>query len=226
MAAQVYLVIRSLSRVGFGGAPDTLRGMDELAPEGLGARRLLPFLAGLSVLGLLILAASIAFQLPARLEGFGGTMFGAGGLGVVYLWLWLRNARLLVRTGEIGERNLVGQTTTLPASAIGRMVIATVQYSKNSTPVRALYVLSPEGRQLMALNTRAWGDEAIGKVIEASGKQVEYREGTISSAAFKAEYPRAVGWAAMHPVLLGSVIVVGAFALALGIPITLGLIHR
>jgi hypothetical protein len=204
----------------------TLRAVEELVPQGQTARRLLPFMAGLSAFGLLVLASSFALRLSARTEGYGGTLFAVGSIGVLYLWLWIRNARLLVGQGVIGQRNLVGRTTTLFTSDIGNMVIATVLYSRNGTPQRALYVLSLDGRQLMALNTQAWGDEAIGKVVEASGKDVEYRDGTISAKAFKAEFPHAVSWAARHTTLLGALIVVVAFGLALGIPIGLVLMHR
>lgn len=183
-------------------------------------------MAGLSGLGALILVSSLGAHLSARTMGYGGTMFAVGGLAAIYLWMWARNSRLLVGPGLVGQRNLLGQTSTLSRSDIGRMVIASVVYSRNSAPQRVLYVLSNDGRQLMALNTKAWGDEAIGKFIEASGKTVDYRDGTISSKEFRAEFPRAVGWAAMHPTLLGSLIVLVAMGLALGIPIALVLLHR
>lgn len=183
-------------------------------------------MAGLSAFGLLVLASSLALRLSPRTAGFGGTLFVAGGLGALYLWLWIRNARLLVGQGVIGQRNLLGQTTTLYTSEIGRLVMATVLYSRNATPQRVLYILSLDGRQLMALNTQAWGDEAIAKLIEASGKNVEHRDGTVSAKEFRAEFPHAVSWAAMHPNLLGALIVVVALGLALGVPIALVLIHR
>ncbi len=157
-------------------------------------------------------------------------MFGVGGLGVVYLLLWLRNARLLAGSGLIGQRNLIGQATTFQASDVGRLLIATVVYSKNSTPQRALYVFSPSGRALMTLNTRAWGDEAgdeaIAKIVDAAGKSPEYRDAPISLREFKAEFPKAVSWAAFHPTLLGGGIVIVAFVLAIGIPIGWALLGK
>jgi hypothetical protein len=176
-------------------------------------------MGGFSALGALILAASMAMHLSPRTEGFGATLCAAGAVGVAYVLLWLRNSRLLAGSGVIGLRNLVGQTTTFQASDVGRLLIATVVYSKNSTPQRALYVFSQGGRVLITLNTRAWGDEAIAKVVGATGKSPEYRDAPISAREFKAEFPGAVGWAALHPMLLGSGIVIVAMVLAIGIPI-------
>jgi hypothetical protein len=206
--------------------PGYPRAVEEIRPQGTGARRLVPFMGGLSALGLLILISSIAMHLSPRTEGFGGTMFAIGALGVAYLSLWLRNARLLAGSGLIGQRNLIGQTTTFQASDVGRLLIATVVYSKNSTPQRGLYVLSPSGQALMTLNTRAWGDEAIAKIVDATGKSLEYRDVPISLREFKAEFPEAVGSSASHPTLLGGGIVIVALVLAIGIPIAWALLHR
>lgn len=195
-------------------------------PQGQGARRLLPFLAGLSGLGLAMLVPSVAAGAPPRIEAYEASMFAFGGLGVLYLWLWIRNARLVIGPGVIGQRNLIRHTTTFTTSDIAHLVVATVRYSRNATPLRALYVIGTDGRQLMALNTKAWGDDAIGRFVEASGRNVEYRDGAISAKEFRAEFPKAMGWAALHPTLLGSLIVIVAMALALGIPIVLVLLHR
>ena len=203
-----------------------LSAVEEIRPQGTRARRLVPFMAGLSVLGLLILVSSIAMHLPPRTEGFGGTMFAIGALGVAYLLLWLRNSRLLAGSGLIGQRNLVGQTTTYQASDVGRLLIATVVYSKNSTPQKALYVFSASGKVLLTLNARAWGDEAIAKIVDATGKSIEYRDAPISSRQFKAEFPAAVSWAALHPTLLGGGIVIVALVLAIGIPIAWALLSK
>jgi hypothetical protein len=202
-----------------GSPPAILSAVEEIRPQGTRARRLVTFLGGLSALGLLILIVSIALHLSPRTEGYGATMFASGALGVAYLSLWLRNACLLAGSGLIGQRNLIGQTTTFQASDVGRLLIATVVYSKNSTPQRALYVFSPGGQALMTLNTRAWGDEAIAKIVDATGKSPEYREAPISSREFKAEFPAAVSWAALHPTLLGGGIVIVALVLGIGIPI-------
>jgi hypothetical protein len=106
------------------------------------------------------------------------------------------------------------------------LLIATVVYSKNSTPQKALYLLSASGLVLMTLNTRAWGDEAIAKLVDATGKSLEYRDAPISSREFKAEFPGAVSWAALHPNLLGGGIVIVAFTLAIGIPIAWALLSK
>ncbi len=193
--------------------------MEEIHPQGTAARRLVPFMGGLSALGLLILLSSREMHLSARTEGIGGTMFAVGALALAYLLLWLRNARLLTGPGVIGQRNLVGQTTIVQTPDVGRLLIATVVYSKNSPPQRVLYVLSPSGQALMSLNTRAWGDQAIGEIVDATGKSLEYRDAAISSREFKAEFPNAVSWTALHPNLLGGGIVIVALVLAIGIPI-------
>lgn len=200
--------------------------MEEIRPQGTAARRLVPFMGGLSALGLLILVSSLAVHLSARTEGIGGSMFATGGLAVAYLLLWLRNARLLAGSGLIGQRNLVGQTTIFQTSDVGRLLIATVVYSKNTTPQRVLYVFSPSGRALMTLNTRAWGDVAIAKMVDTTGKSLEYRDAPISSREFKNEFPNAVSWAALHPNLLGGGIVIVALVLAIGIPIGWALLSK
>ncbi len=153
-------------------------------------------------------------------------MFAIGALAVAYLLLWLHNARLLTGSGVIGQRNLVGQTTIVQTPDVGRLLIATVIYSKNSTPLRVLYVFSPSGEALMKLNTRARGDEAIAKIVDATGKSLEYRDAPISSRAFKAEFPNAVSWTALHPTLLGGGIVIVAFVLAIGIPIAWAMLSK
>jgi hypothetical protein len=153
-------------------------------------------------------------------------MFAIGALAVVYLLLWLRNARLLAGSGLIGQRNLIGRATTFQTSDVGRLLIATVVYSKNSTPQRALYVFSPSGQALMTLNTRAWGNEAIAKIVDATGKSPEYRDAPISVREFKAEFPNAVSWTASHPNLLGGGVVIVALVLGIGIPIAWALLTR
>lgn len=203
-----------------------LSAVEEIRPQGTAARRLVPFMAGLSALGLLILMFSLALHISARTEGLGETMFAIGALSVVYLLLWLRNARLLAGSGLIGQRNLVGQTTKFQTSDVGRLLSATVIYSKSSTPLRVLYVFSPSGQALMKLNTRAWGDEAIAKIVDATGKSLEYRDAPISSREFKAEFPNAVSWTALHPTLLGGGIVIVAIVLAIGIPIAWTLLSK
>ncbi len=153
-------------------------------------------------------------------------MFAIGALGVAYLLLWLRNASLLAGSGLIGQRNLIGQTRTFQTSDLGRLLIATVVYSKNSTPQRGLYVFSTSGHALMTLNTRAWGDEAIAKIVDATGKNPENRDAQISLREFRAEFPNAVSWAALHPNLLGGGIVIVAMVLAIGIPIAWALLSK
>ncbi len=202
-----------------------LSAVEEIRPQGTAARRLVPFMGGLSALGLLILLSSLEMHLSARTEGIGGTMFAVGALALAYLLLWLRNARLLTGPGVIGQRNLVGQTT-VQTPDVGRLLIAMVVYSKNSPPQRVLYVLSPSGQALMSLNTRAWGDQAIGEIVDATGKSLEYRDAPISSREFKAEFPNAVSWTALHPNLLGGGIVIVALILAIGIPIGWALLSR
>lgn len=200
--------------------------VEEIRPQGTAARQLVPFMAGFSALGLLILVSSFAMHHPARTEATGGTMFATGALAVAYLLLWLRNARLIAGSGVIGQRNLVGQDTVFKTSDVGRLLMATVVYSRNATPQRALYVFSTSGRTLMTLNTRAWGDEAIAKIVETTGRSLEYRDAPIPSREFKAEFPNAVSWAALHPNLLGGGIAILALVLAIGLPIGWALLGK
>jgi hypothetical protein len=208
------------------GSPAILSAVEEIRPQGTGARRLVPVMGGLSALGLLILASSLAMHRSGRTEGIGGTMFAIGALGVAYLLLWLRNARLLAGSGLIGQRNLLGRASVFQTAGVGRLLIATVVYSKNSTPQRALYVFTPSGQTLMTLNARAWGDEAIAKIVDATGKSIEYRDAPISLRAFKTEFPRAVNRATSHPNLLGGGIVIVAMVLAIGIPIAWAVLSK
>src|SRR5260370_7101981 len=98
-----------------GGSPRAiLPVVEEIRPQGTGARRLVPFMGGLSALGLLILVSSLALHLSTRTEGLGGTMFGVGRLGGVYLFLLLPNPLPPPGSGPIRHPNPLRPAPTLP----------------------------------------------------------------------------------------------------------------
>ena len=141
-------------------------------------------------------------------------MFAAGGFGVVFLWLWLGNSRLLIATdGRIGVRGLLGRAKLWPIAEVGRVIELTVVYSKQSTAQKVLYVLSYDGQTLARLGVRQWGEAAIGEFVRATGRQLEVRDQPLAARAFRQEFPRAASWASVHPTFMGAVIAaVGVFA--------------
>jgi hypothetical protein len=164
-------------------------------------------MVGLSAFGLVLLVFTIYNQAPPRILAGGATMFAAGGLGVVFLWLWLGNSRLLIATdGRIGVRGLLGRTKLWPTAEVGRVIELTVVYSRQSTPQKVLYVLSYDGQTLARLGVRQWGEAAIGEFVRATGRQLEVRDQPTAAREFRQEFPRAASWASVHPTFMGAVI--------------------
>jgi hypothetical protein len=193
--------------------------VEEIAPTGAPARRLIPVMFGLSGLGLILLVLGLVRQGSLQGEAYPAVIFAMSAVGGVAILLWLRNARLVLGSGLIGQRDLLGRTKTHQVSDIGRLVAASVQYTSRTKAQPVLYVLSLDGRLLMSLPFQAWGDDAIGRAVRASGKTIEYREGVIPLKAFQAEFPGAVGVLARHGTLIGIgiALVVGALAFVLAL---------
>jgi hypothetical protein len=192
--------------------------MREIAPEGRQARQLIPVLIGLSAIGLVLFVFSLYAHAPARVLGPAAILSAMGCFGVIFIWLWLRNSRVLITgDGRIGERDLLGRTKLWQTAEIGRMLDVTLVYSKQSAPQRLLYVLSYQGRTLARLGVLQWGVDAIGEFVRSTGKELEIRDQPVSARAFRQEFPGAVSWSSAHPNLIGAGIAVCAICVPIAI---------
>ncbi len=71
----------------------------------------------------------------------------------------------------------------------------------------------------------AWPASTADRLIRASGKPVQVRPQPVSAAEFRREFLRAMSWADTHTTFVGAALVLGAMALAIGIPIATIWIH-
>src|SRR5579872_5138033 len=170
---------------------------------------------GTTAFGLLVSLVAVPMHAPARFVGIGLLLFGTGAAGATFLWLWLRNSRLLLGAGQVGLRDAFGRDRLWPTSDIDRLLDLTLIYTKNAPSQRAVYVISNEGRRLAILGVQPWGTEAIGEFARATGKQLEVREQPIAAKDFRKEFPHAMSWASVHPTL----IVASIFGIALAVPV-------
>jgi len=180
-------------------------------------------MVGLSAFGLVLLGFGLYNHAQARTLAGGATMLAAGGFGAVFLWLWLRNSRVLIGgDGRIGSRDLLGRTKLWPVAEIGRVIEVTVAYSRQSAPQPVLYVLSYDGRPLARLGVRQWGAAAIGEFVSSTGRKLEIRDQPVKAKAFRQEFPHAATWASVHPWFMGALIAVVAICAPFAIAITWG----
>src|SRR5260370_9381599 len=141
-----------------------------------------------------------------------------GCFGVIFIWLWLRNSRVLITgDGRIGERDLLGRTKLWQTAEIGRVLDVTVVYSKQSAPQRLLYGLSYQGRTLARLGVLQWGADAIGEFVRSTGKELEIRDQPVSARAFRQAFPGAVSCTSAHPKLIEAGIAVFAICVPIAI---------
>jgi len=174
----------------------------EIAPEGQGARRLVRVMIGTTAFGLLISLVAIPMHAPARFVGIALLLFGTGAAGATFLWLWLRNSRLLLGAGQVGLRDAFGRDQLWPRRTSTACWTSRLIYTRNAASQRAVYVISNEGRRLAILGVQPWGTEAIGEFARATGKQLEVSEQPISAKDFRKEFPHAMSWASVHPTLI------------------------
>ena len=153
----------------------------------------------------------------ASTAGRGGVLLGCGALGVAYLALWMKNARVLVGGDTFGFQDIFGRQRTWTAADVSAVVRVTLSYGKNLGSQQAVYVVGLDGRRLMALNPLAWDSTTIDRLARAAGKTVQVYPTPVTVAEFRREYPRAIGRGYEHPMLLGAglglVMIVPVFAI-------------
>ena len=147
------------------------------------------------------------------------TMLLVGGFSFAYLLLWLRNSRLLVGGGVLGYQDPLGRRHTWTSSEIGAVVRAEIIFSGSAASRPAIYVLGTDGRRLMAFAVLAWSPDALERLVRESGEHLQAHAAPISAAEFRRQYPHALGWVAVHPLLVGGLLAVGLIILAIAVAI-------
>jgi hypothetical protein len=197
--------------------------LETIAPDPANMRRVITFMALMSVAGLVILASSAAVSsygtIGARGAAFGVAMVAFGGLGLGALALVIRNQRLLVGGDVLGYQDLFGRRHVWSSSQIGTVVDAMVTMTRKAAPRRYIFVLGPDGRRVMFLQEATWGPAAIDRILRAAGAPVQVRTGPISPAALREEFPGTFGWLYSHPNVFGAAIVVVVLAIVIGVSI-------
>jgi len=147
----------------------------------------------------------------------GATLLIIGALGLIGMWLWLINVRLLIGQGVVGYRNFFGRSRFWSGVEIDRVVSMAVSYGKSSQPVRAIYCFGIDGKRLLALNVRAWRPDDLNDFVEATGRPLDLRDAPIRVRDARRELPHAFGWGAQHVMLLTSLTMLGALVLAVAV---------
>jgi hypothetical protein len=130
-------------------------------------------------------------------------------LGVAYLNLFVRNARIFVDSERFGERTAVGKVKSWPRAELARVVVAEVRYGGSSRNSPQWLFLASDGRRLMGVNPRVWETSDLDRFVRALGAPVEAVEPRpIKVAELRRRFPQATPWWQAHTVLLG---VVAAF---------------
>src|SRR5450759_4222604 len=173
-------------------------------------------LAVVTTVGAILTLAVLATRadLGGRALAMASTLLIIGALGFGWMWLWLRNVRLLIGQGEVGYRNFFGLTHFWSSNRIAHVVSMAVSYRKSSTPLRGIYCFGPDGRRLLALNESAWPLEDLKVFIEATGRPLDFRDAPITAKAARREFPKAFGWDTEHITLMTILTMLGAAVLA------------
>jgi len=193
---------------------DALPGFRAVAPGTKTTRRTLVIVGGAAVFGAVLTLAGLATGGGGRGLAMGAVLLVTGVLGLIGMWLWLTNVRLLIGQGVVGYRNFFGRSRFLSRGQIDRVVSMAVSYGKSSQPVRAIYCFGLDGKRLLALNIRAWQPEDINDFVEATGRPLDLRDGPITAKDARREFPHAFGWGAQHVLLLTSLTMLGAIVVA------------
>ena len=157
----------------------------------------------------LLLATGAAGRGPA----LSAILFVVGALGLLGLWSWTANVRLLIGQGVVGYRGILGRTRIWSRGEIGRVVSMGVNYGGTPAPRPGIYFFGPDGRKLMALNPAAWRDDDLKVFVAASGVALEIRSDTIGVKEASREFPNGFGWGSRHVMLATSITMLGALVL-------------
>lgn len=148
-------------------------------------------------------------------------MFAAGGLGFTYLWLWRRNARLLVGFDSFGFQDILGRRCLWSASEVAAVVDVAIKYTKRGAPQRGVFFIGVDGRRLLALNHTAWSATSIERLVQASGKRPDMRAAAMSALEFRREFPKAMPWVSAHSSFAGTLLAVALITLSIVLAIVL-----
>ncbi len=196
---------------------DASAGFRAVAPGTKTTRRTLVFVGAVSVFGAVLTMVGLATRAGiagGRTLGMGAILLITGGLGLIGMWLWLINVRLLIGPGAVGYRNFFGRSRFWSRAEMDRVVSMAVSYGKSSQPLRAIYCFGIDGRRLLALNVRAWQPDDLKDFIEATGRALDVRDAPIPAKDARREFPNAFGWGAQHVMLMTSLTMLGAVLLA------------
>jgi hypothetical protein len=140
-------------------------------------------------------------------------LFVVGALGLLALWSWTANVRLLIGQGVVGYRGILGRTRIWSRGEIGRVVSMPVNYGATAAPRPGIYFFGPDGKKLMALNPVAWRDDDLKVFVAASGVPLEIRSDAIRVKEASREFPNGFGWGSRHVLLATSIAMLGVLAL-------------
>jgi len=148
-----------------------------------------------------------------RTLSIGATLLITGVLGLIGMWLWLRNVRLAIGEGVVGYRDFFGRSRLWSRGDIDHVVSMAVSYGKSSQPQRAIYCFGHDGRRLLALSVRAWPSDDLKDFVEATGRPLDFRDAPITAKDARREFPNAFGLGSQHVMLLTSLTMLGAVVL-------------
>ena len=200
--------------------------METIAPDTSRARPLLRLFAGMAIVGAILTFVGYPERggspAAARPFEYGVLMLVLGVLAAAYVWLWLRNSRLLVGVGRFGFRDAFGRDHVWTQDQVGRVVdIAILDTGKDASARRTIYFLRPDGRTLLLLNPNAWSANAVDQIVQVTGKVLE-QPGAMTRTAFIARFPHATSWIGRHQ----NITLVAMLTVPLGVVIAITLIQR
>ena len=192
---------------------EALTGFRAVAPGTKSTRRTLVVVGTGAAFGALLTAVGLSTT-GGRTLAIGATLLISGLLGLIGMWVWLTNVRLLIGPEVVGYRDFFGRSRFWSRGEIDRMVSMAVSYGKSSQPLRAIYCFGPDGKRLLALNLRPWPPDDLKDFVEATGRTLDFRDAPITAADARREFPNAFGLGSQHVTLLTSLTMLGAVVLA------------
>jgi hypothetical protein len=193
---------------------DALAGFRAVAPGTKSTRRTLVIVGAVTAFGAVLTAIGLFTGAGSgRTLATGATLLITGALGLIGIWLWLTNVRLLVGQGVVGYRDFFGRSRLWSRGEIDHIVSMAVSYGKSSQPMRAIYCFGPDGKRLLALNVRAWPHDDLNEFVESTGRPLDVRDDPITAKDARREFPNAFGLGSQHVMLLTILTMLGAVVL-------------
>jgi hypothetical protein len=105
-----------------------------------------------------------------------GTVVACAFLAVVALWLYRRNARILVRRSQIGEVDMWGRTRMWSIDSIKEAVSGTVDMRSDGRSlipdVRVVLLIDQSGASMMSLSPSLWDPADLERLWQRLGIEV------------------------------------------------------